>query len=130
MAFHHTYHQERAQEALEGADGEFAAGRFNNAVSRAYYYGFNLTVAVRIARGEPTDTLQGHWRHEPTWNAADEALRRHNRPELVGQLKQVYGQRIESDYRPSGSSRDEADETIMKVKELGQVIGQELGPTM
>ena len=126
MSFHHTLHQQRAAEALAGAEAEWDAGRHNNAVGRVYYYLFHLTVAVRIARGERTDTLSGRWEHQKTWWASDECARRQGRPELVGEMGQVYAQRKTSDYDSYGSSRDEAEETIKRAKALGEVLASDL----
>jgi uncharacterized protein (UPF0332 family) len=36
----------RAQESLEGAESEFASGRYNNVANRAYYACFQAAIAA------------------------------------------------------------------------------------
>ena len=65
----------RANEALLGAASEFAAGRYNNTTSRAYYACFHIAVASLLLDGA-SDPPGNQWRHAQTIGRFAGLLRR------------------------------------------------------
>ena len=50
---------------IRGARSELDAGRYNNAVNRAYYACFHIGAALRVLRGDAMDP-SGRWEHRRT----------------------------------------------------------------
>jgi uncharacterized protein (UPF0332 family) len=95
-----------------------AAGRFCNAVNRAYYAAFQMSIAARIAEGEPTDNRQGQWRHAPTFLSLDAKLMRWGQPALTGLLNILYNLRVRADYSQDSISNTEAERALETARHL------------
>lgn len=123
MPDHFNLHRRKALLALAGAESEFAAGRYNNAIGRAYYYCFHLAVAARIAAGERPDRTPERWRHGLTLRALDRLLTHWSEAaNLLGQMADIYSMRLRAGYELPLSTEMEASETIERAKVLGAVI--------
>ena len=120
MSSHQNALCQKSLEALEGANAEFAAGRYNNAVALAYYHAFQLGVAARIADGQTP--VRGRWRHGNTADELDKLLKSWGLSKLIGRLRDLAGERVRAQYKPPGTYRGDAEETIMRAKELGARI--------
>src|SRR5437870_3958583 len=54
----------KAEESLEGAESEFANGRYNNCANRCYYACFQAAVAALIEAGVGPRSGNGQWGHD------------------------------------------------------------------
>ncbi len=54
----------KAEEALAGAESEFANARYNNCANRCYYAGFQAAIAALIQLGIQPRNPRGQWGHE------------------------------------------------------------------
>jgi uncharacterized protein (UPF0332 family) len=54
----------KAQEALAGAESEFANGRYNNCANRCYYSSFHAAIHALETAGLTARADQGAWSHE------------------------------------------------------------------
>ena len=53
----------KAEECLEGAESEFANGRYNNCANRCYHACFQAAIHGLITDGGPALVSQRQWRH-------------------------------------------------------------------
>jgi hypothetical protein len=93
----------RANEMIGGAVAELAAGRFNNAVNRAYYACFHIGVCLRVIAGdqpERVDPTDGRdlWAHGGTMNRLRQLLAAHQLPAMSPSARSILFLRTRADY--------------------------------
>jgi uncharacterized protein (UPF0332 family) len=95
----------RSLESLDGAESEYAAGRYNNCTSRAYYAMFQAAIAALLTTGIRPTRADRPWEHDFVQARFAGALvkRRKLYPaELAPMLAYVLDKRLMADYAVGG----------------------------
>jgi len=113
----------KAVESLNGAESEFAAGRFNNCANRCYYACFQAAVAA--LERENIRPGGGNWNHAFVPSQFDGLLihRRKRYPtSLRGTLTDTYTLRVTADYRRGQVTRTDAARTLRRTRAFVQAV--------
>jgi uncharacterized protein (UPF0332 family) len=115
----------KAQQALAGAELEFANALYNNTVNRAYYACYQAAVAALRAEGF-TAPIANYWSHDHVQIEFPARLiderQRYSRS-LRTTLKAVFDERLKADYEPELISADSAAEALRRAREfVGQIL--------
>ena len=117
---------DKAIAALEGAESELRAGRYENVANRCYYACFQAAVAALEAEGvRPSSGGKGRWTHEGVQEQFAGILinRRRRYPgRLRDVLSRVSLTRVRADYSRNRVSEDQARRALRRSREFVEVI--------
>ena len=115
----------KAIESLAGAESEYANGRLDNCVNRAYYACFQAAIAALLQEGIRASRSQ--WGHTFVQSQFVGQLinRRHRYPSTVrSTLAELLTLRQSADYDPDPISRPEASRSLRRSRDFVDAIRQ------
>jgi len=117
----------KARESLASAEADVKAGRYNSAANRAYYAGFQASVAILVENkiGPRGDS----WDHRFVMSQISGKLirRRKTLPtRLTGTLESLLRRRLRADYRPIMISKKDARESVIRARDFVTTVSGEL----
>jgi len=113
----------KAAESLEGAESEYALGRYNNAANRCYYACFQAAIAALLAEG--ISAADGVWEHRYVLAQFNGQLinRRKRYPaELRRVLPRLMELRQNADYSTDGVQRREVQSALRDARQFLEAI--------
>ena len=117
---------DKAIAALEGAESELRAGRFENVANRCYYACFQAAIAALEAEGvRPSSGAKGRCTHEGVQEQFAGILinRRKRYPgRLRDVLSRVSSTRVKADYSRNRGSEEQARRALRRSREFIEAI--------
>jgi uncharacterized protein (UPF0332 family) len=117
---------EKAIAALEGAESELRAGRFENVANPCYYACFQAAIAALEAAGiRPSSGAKGRWTHEGEQELFAGILvnRRKRYPgHMRDVLSRLSSTRVRADYSRDRVSEDQARRALRRSREFVETI--------
>ena len=115
----------RSLECLDGAESEFAAGRYNNCANRCYYAMFQAAITALIAAGVRSTKDGRPWEHDFVQAQFARILiqRRKLYPaDLVSALPVNLERRVAADYGAPGVSKAVAERALRTARVFVGVV--------
>lgn len=122
----------KAIESLQGAESEFANGRYNNCANRCYYACFQAAVHGLEAAGLTSSGTHSTWSHEALQGTfVRELIQRRKRypSDLRDVLPRVYLLREAADYKRDMVSEVQAARALRRTRTFVQAIPTQGGET-
>lgn len=117
----------KATESVEGAEGESANSRFNNAANRCYYATFQAAIAALIRANVRPAAPQTQWGHEFVQAQFNGQLV-HRRKLYPAELREVfersYALRVTADYSGQQVSSVQVERILRRVKAFVDVVAK------
>ncbi len=117
---------DKAIAALDGAESELAAGRYDNVANRCYYACFQAAIAALEASGvRPSSGAKGRWTHEGVQEQFAGILI-NRRKRYPGRLRDVLSSvsltRVRADYSRDRVSDVQARRALRRSREFVEAI--------
>jgi uncharacterized protein (UPF0332 family) len=117
---------DKAIAALDGAESELHAGRYENVANRCYYACFQAAIAALEAAGvRPSSGAKGRWTHEGVQELFSGILV-NRRKRYPGYLRDVLSRlsstRVRADYSRDRVSEDQARRSLRRSREFVETI--------
>lgn len=122
---HRSPYLEKAEESLDGANGEFVNGRFNNCANRCYYACFQAAIAALEEAGVQSRGASGQWGHDFVQAEFVGTLINRRKRYPVG-LRETLFRNLslphEADYGTSAATATQASRALRRAREFLEAI--------